>query len=95
MGFWAWYLVYFAGERKWQSVWFGFINAIRPFYVSNPAFDRATTLADEESFTYFVGLLIESGGTGFRVGATIHSLVSLVLVFLIALALRRRFQISG
>ena len=67
---------------------------MRPFYVSNPAFDRATMIADEASFTYFVGLLIESGGLGFRVGATLHSIASLILIFLLLLALRRQFQIN-
>lgn len=91
----VWWMVHFDAERISSSVWFGFINSLRPFYTANPSFDRANLYADTTSFTYFVYELIQAGGIGFHVFTTIHSVISLIFIFLFLLALRRRFQISG
>ena len=69
-------------------------NALRPFYATGASFDRA---AQERGSDYwaFVGDLLTSGGPWVQSLLLLHSVFSIVLVFLALVALRRRFQVSG
>lgn len=81
-----------------HAIMFSVTNILRPFQVASPTFERLISVPQEAATGYasFVSQLFSGPDSWFlKLLSVGHSLVSLVLVFLLLLALRRRFQISG
>ena len=91
IGFWNDALGSKVGESGWQAFEFSWNNVFKPLSALSPEG------VQREERTLAATLLYERGGAvaaGVRALATLQSLMAIILAFLFALAVRRRFQIS-
>ena len=89
-------------DAMWQALDFSLANAFKPLSAISSASDQREQnplayrlLFDEDAISGVnAPLIIDGPGLGIRVIAILQSLLSLILAFLCALAVRRRFQIN-
>lgn len=72
-----------------------FLVMVRPWYQLSPAFARELEDTEQvDTATELIRLLLADSGGWFLGLSTLHSFIAALLIFLVLLAVRRRFQLS-
>ncbi len=92
--YWPWALALKKGVSFWTTLEMSFLMMVRPWFQLNPRFFSAEDQGSVKNAADLVELFLRETTIVFLLVSTIQSLLAAILIFLVLLAVRRKFQLS-